>query len=153
MLRLCLVLLAIPAAASAARTGELTVRLGANGQPCFTVAEREEQKSGTPQFQSIVVSESAGHPMWAMALPHGRSFALSFRMCVPYGGRPPVLPQTPSMPLVAGKPYEVMVQAVPGAAVPRAAAPGATAPRQYHARFCLLPAGVAVLGAGRACAR
>jgi hypothetical protein len=136
--------------AAAVRVGELAVRTGNNAVPCFTVSEREEQRSGAPQFRSITVSEPGAHaPMWAMALPKGRSFALANYMCVPYGGRPPVLPQTPSSKLQPGKSYEVVVNALPGR-------PGA--PRLYRARFCVAApgdaAGVTLLDARRAgCAR
>lgn len=115
--------------AAAARVGELAVRSGNNAAPCFTVSEREEKRSGTPRFQSITVSEAGAYSaMWSMAMPKGRTFALANYMCVPYGGRPPVLPQTPASTLQAGKPYEVVITAQP-------ARPGA--PRHYRARFCV----------------
>jgi hypothetical protein len=134
--------------AAPGRTGELDVRLGNTGVPCFTVSAREEQRSGTPQFQSITVSEAGAYSaMWSMAMPKGRSFALAYYMCVPYGGRPPVLPQTPVSELQRGKPYEVVVNAQPGKQ---------GAPRHYRARFCVHPGadtGVSLLAPGRACPR
>ncbi len=44
-------------------------------------------------------------------MPKGRSFSLSFTMCVPYGGRLQVLPRSTSAPLQPGKHYEVTVMA------------------------------------------
>lgn len=141
-------LLPVASVTAAGRTGELEVRAGNNGAPCFTVSAREEQRSGTPQFESITVSEAGAYaPMWAMAMPKGRSFALAYYMCVPYGGRPPVLPQTPAASLQAGRPYEVVVNAQPGKQ---------GAPRHYRARFCLQrggDGGVSLLAPGRPCAR
>lgn len=151
MLRsIVLYLCALPVASMAAgvRTGELEVRVGNHGAPCFTVSAREEQRGGAPQFQSIAVSDAvANRPVWSMAMPKGRSFALATYMCVPYGGRLPVLPQTPAAPLSPGKAYEVVVHGRP-------AKPGA--PRIYRARFCVLPGSasalaVAVLAPGQAC--
>lgn len=141
-----LVLFPLTGAAAGGRVGELEVRAGNNGAPCFTVSAREEQRSGTPQFQSITVSEPGAYgPMWAMTMPKGRTFALAYYMCVPYGGRPPVLPQTPASILQRGKPYEVVVNALPGKQ---------GAPRQYRGRFCVAADGaVALLAAGRGCQR
>lgn len=124
-----LLALLLPGTATAARVGELAVRSGNNAAPCFTVSEREEKRSGVPRFQSITVSEAGAYSaMWSMTMPKGRTFALANYMCVPYGGRPPVLPQTPASTLQAGKPYEVVITALP-------ARPGA--PRHYRARFCV----------------
>lgn len=143
---LCLFVLPMTGMAAGARTGELEVRIGNNGAPCFTVAAREERRSGAPQFQSIAVSEAAAQAvLWRMAMPKGRSFALATYMCVPYGGRLPVLPQTPAASLQPGKAYEVVVQARP-------ARQGA--PRLYRARFCVGPGpapAVSVLAPGQAC--
>lgn len=146
--RILLLSLALPpltGAAAGGRVGELDVRVGNNGAPCFTVSAREEERSGAPQFQSITVSEPGAYaPMWAMTMPRGRTFALAYYMCVPYGGRPPVLPQTRASALQRGRPYEVVVNALPARA---------GAPRQYRGRFCVQADGVALLAAGHACSR
>lgn len=120
---------------AAARVGELEVRSGSNAAPCFTVSAEEEMHGGSPQFQSIVVRDATSTaPMWSMAMPKGRTFALAPYMCVPYGGRPAVLPQTPAVPLQRGRIYEVGVHALPYK-------PGG--PRQYRARFCVGGGGTA----------
>jgi hypothetical protein len=67
--------------------------------------------------------------LWSMAMPKERTFALSFRMCIPYAGRLPVLPQMPAAPLQAGHPYEVVIDVK----TPQQAG----APHSYRARFCL----------------
>ncbi|MFL6660192.1 MAG: hypothetical protein ACJ8GW_19055 [Massilia sp.] len=123
---------AVGAQASTTRVGALEVRLGSAGTPCFTISEAEERRGGVPEFLSISVAQSwpgAKAVVWSMAMPGTRSFPMSFRMCIPYAGRVPVLPQTPAAPLVSGRPYEVMI------AVRAAPAPGA--PRSYRARFCV----------------
>ncbi len=130
----CLFVLAIVAGAAecaAARTGELLVKEGKGGTPCFTISETEEQRGGTPDFQEIVVSEPGARAvLWRMAMPAHRTFPVTVSMCIPYAGRLPVLPQTPAVPLEAGRVYEVAISA----RLPRTAA----APRDYRARFCLV---------------
>lgn len=62
-------------------------------------------------------------------MPKARTFAVTFRMCIPYAGRLPVLPQTPAAALLPGRPYEVTLAVC--------APQQAGAPRSYRARFCL----------------
>lgn len=121
--------LAAVSSPAAARVGELEVRLGNSGVPCFTISAAEEKRSGEPNFQSIVVADSAAAVMWKMAMPKPRTFPLTIHMCVPYGGRLPVLPQTPSAPLQSGKTYDVTIYV--------AASKAASAPRLYRGRFCV----------------
>jgi hypothetical protein len=126
----CLTALAMLAGAgecAAARVGELLVKEGKGGTPCFTISEAEEARGGTPDFQAITVSEVGGKAvLWQMAMPALRTFPVTVRMCIPYAGRLPVLPQTPAVPLAPGTLYEVSIKA-------RAA-------RDYRARFCLVQA-------------
>jgi hypothetical protein len=131
----CALILGLVAAqlAGAARIGELEVREGKAGVPCFTIPEAEERRSGAPDFQAINVLEAgtgAKTPLWSMAMPKARTFPVSFRMCIPYAGRLPVLPQTPAAPLQAGRPYDVTIEV--------RAPQQAGAPRNYRARFCLV---------------
>jgi hypothetical protein len=133
--------------AASGRIGELQVRQGNGGVPCFTVAEAEELRGGAPDFHAITVSEVGAAPgagarttLWRMVMPPQRTFPVSFRMCIPYAGRLPVLPQTPAMPLRPGKIYEVAIEARPAPAGLRPAG----APRDYRARFCLVQAGGAL---------
>jgi hypothetical protein len=136
LLILCLAcLIALPAQA-ARRVGEAEVRAGANGVPCFTISQREEDRGGTPNFQSITVTGDAGKlAMWRMAMPGERTFPVAHSMCVPYAGRVPALPQAPALPLESGKVYTVQIDARPGK--------GGAMPLRYQARFCLArrPAG------------
>ncbi len=128
--------LAAAPGASMPRTGELAVRQGAGGVPCFTISQAQEQRAGAPQFHAISVADSgpgARTVLWRMTLPPARSFPVSFRMCIPYAGRLPVLPQTAAAALVAGRAYEVTMEAL--------ADPAAGAPRIYRARFCLVRQG------------
>lgn len=133
-------------AAGAVRVGQLEVKEGHAGVPCFTIPEAEERRSGAPDFQSISVAEvGARAPLWSMAMPGRRTFSVSFRMCIPYAGRVPVLPQMPAATLQAGKPYDVTIEARPGQQ--------AGAPRSYRARFCMVQQGpgalrVQLLGSG-----
>ncbi len=123
-------------AAPAVRTGEVMVREGNGGVPCFSISEREEARAGAPNFDSITVSEAgpgARTPMWSMSMPRQRTFPVSFRMCVPYAGRLPVLPQTPAAALQPGRVYEVAIE-------PRGPL-AAKAPRSYRGRFCVAAAG------------
>ncbi len=130
ILFLCIVLTAAGETGAAARVGEIEVRQGGNGLPCFTVAPSEEKKHGAPNFRSIQVTEVAGNTsMWKMVMPRERTFAVLNYMCVPYAGRPPVLPQTPAAPLRPGKTYDVVITAESATA---------QAPRLYRARFCLI---------------
>ena len=69
--------------------------------------------------------------LWRMAMPAQRTFPVSFRMCIPYAGRLPVLPQMPAAPLQAGKIYDVVIDARTGHA-------RAVGPRDYRGRFCLV---------------
>lgn len=127
----CVSAAASPAAA-APRTGEAEVRESAAGLPCFTISEREERKSGTPDFEAIIVYDTSVRPhaqMWAMKMPGQRTFPVLFSMCVPYGGRVPSLPQTVATVLEAGKIYEVFID------VRGNDTPGQV--RSYGARFCL----------------
>lgn len=117
-------------AQAARRVGEAEVRTGANGVPCFTISQREEQRGGAPDFGSITVMPSRdGPPAWRMAMPATRTFPVAFAMCVPYGGRIPALPQTPAAPLQEGEPYTVVIDTRPGKNGAR--------PLRYQARFCL----------------
>lgn len=135
---LLLSILLASSAQAAGRTGEAAVKEGANGVPCFTISEREEKRGGTPDFHSVTVSDGSGKPMWKMAMPRERTFPVTHSMCIPYAGRVHALPQTPALPLEAGKPYQVLIEAR------RAKVAGS--PLRYLARFCLVP------GAGPAAA-
>jgi len=144
-----LVGLACAQASGAERIGELDIRPGHAGVPCFTISEAEERRSGAPDFQAISVIDSVARtPVWRMAMPKERTFALAFLMCIPYGGRLPVLPQTPAAPLLPGRAYEVTIAT-------RASQQGGAA-RSYRARFCLLAqargqAQLRLLGAAATC--
>ena len=122
-----LLALAAPPGAAGARVGEAEVRAGPRGGPCFTITPREE-RLGTPDFQGVTVSDGR-HLLWKMSMPPGRSFALSFAMCVPYGGRVASLPQAPAATLEPGKVYALHIDARPGKEGKAATA--------YEARFCL----------------
>jgi hypothetical protein len=110
-----------------ARVGEAEVREGPRGGPCFTISPREE-RLGTPDFQGVSVMEGR-RPLWTMRMPAGRSFPLSFAMCVPYGGRVAALPRSASAALEAGRVYTLHIDVRP----PR----GRATPPSYEARFCL----------------
>lgn len=128
----CLFVLAIASAGecAAARAGELLVREGNEGVPCFTISEAEEARGGAPDFHAITVSEAgAKGALWKMTMPAQRTFPVTFRMCIPYAGRLPVLPQTPAAALQPGRVYDVAIEA--------RARSTASAPRDYRARFCL----------------
>jgi hypothetical protein len=127
---LCIVLFAASAhGAGAARVGEAEVRASANGTPCFTVAEREEQRGGTPDFQSVTVQDAGGRVVWTMAMPSHRTFPVTYSMCIPYAGRVQALPQTPAARLEPGRAYRVRIEARRGKGTPT--------PDAYEARFCL----------------
>lgn len=113
-----------------ARIGVLDVRAGQYGAACFTISQAEEARHGTPQFDAISVVDPASPrvPLWRMAMPRERTFALSHHMCVPYAGRVPALPRTSAAPLLPGRVYEAAI-------VVRT--PAAGAPRLYRVRFCL----------------
>ncbi len=126
----CLFVLAIASAGecAASRPGELLVKEGTKGVPCFTIPETEEARGGTPDFHAITVSEvGIKGALWKMTMPAQRTFPVTFRMCIPYAGRLPVLPQTPAAPLQPGRVYEAAIDARSQGAVPR----------EYRARFCL----------------
>ena len=127
-LTLCLAgLLLLPAQATR-RIGEAQVRTDGNGLPCFTIAEREEQRSGTPDFQAITVS-AGERVLWHMAMPRERTFPVAASMCIPYGGRVPALPQTAAAALDVGKVYAVQLDMRPGNS--------AAMPLRYQTQFCL----------------
>lgn len=128
---------------AASRIGELEVRPGKGGAACFTIPHAQERRTGAPQFEAISVTDAANPKLalWSMAMPRERTFAVSFQMCIPYGGRLPVLPRTAAAALAPGRVYEVTI-------APRA--PQAGAPRLYRARFCLRPARVLQLAPGAA---
>ena len=139
----CVIVLAMasPRLCEAARVGQLEVRNGKDGIPCFTISEAEEKLDGAPNFHAITVGEAAPGPrtvMWRMNMPGPRTFPVSFRMCVPYAGRLPVLPQTPAAQLLPGRVYEVAIEA---------RGPfGQGAPHIYRARFCVAEPGKGVIG-------
>ncbi len=112
---------------AAPRVGEAQVRSGKNELPCFTIAEREEQRGGSPDFQAVTVT-AGERVLWRMAMPRERTFPLASSMCIPYGGRVQALPQTPAAPLERGIVYNVELKSRSGK--------NATAPA-YAARFCL----------------
>ncbi|MEJ7804499.1 MAG: hypothetical protein WKG03_01060 [Telluria sp.] len=130
-LQCCLFALALASAGAcaASRVGELVVKEGNAGVPCFTIPEAEEARGGAPNFHAITVTEvGVKGALWKMAMPAQRTFPVTFRMCIPYAGRLPVLPQTPAVALQPRRVYEVAIDA---------RARGAGAPRDYRARFCL----------------
>jgi len=120
-------LLLVPAQA-ARRVGEAQVRADANGQPCFTIFENEEKRSGTPDFQAITVSEGE-RVLWHMAMPRERTFPVTAAMCIPYGGRRSALPQTPALALEEGRVYSVQVDVLPDR--------NAVRPSRYRTQFCM----------------
>ena len=117
----------LPAGSALARVGEAEVRAGPRGDPCFTIAPREE-RPGVLDFGAIVVADGA-HPVWKLVLPKERTFPLTPGTCVPYGGHSPALPRTASAPLVPGRVYTLRIDARPGGHAHAAAS--------YEARFCL----------------
>lgn len=133
---LLLTVLLAPPAQAARRIGEAEVRTGANGVPCFTISEREEQRGGAPDFQAVTVSDSSGKPMWKMTMPRARTFPVTHSMCIPYAGRVQALPQTPAAVLEAGKVYQVLIKTCK--------ARNAGSPLRYLARFCLAPEAASV---------
>lgn len=128
---LCIVLFAAsaPGAAAGGRVGEAAVRVTPNGAPCFTIAEREEQRGGTPNFHSVTVLDGGGRVAWTMTMPSERTFPVTYSMCIPYAGRVQALPQTPAARLEPDQPYRVRIEA--------RRAKGAARPGAYEARFCL----------------
>jgi hypothetical protein len=121
-----------------ARVGAAEVRTGPGGGPCFGIAPGEA-RLGTPEFGAIVVTDGV-HPVWKMALPKERTFALAAGTCVPYGGHSPALPRTAAAPLAPGRVYLLRIDARPSGHDHAAAS--------YEARFCLAPradGGMAVL--------
>jgi hypothetical protein len=133
-------------AGPSSRIGEAEVREGANSVPCFTISADEERQGGTPNFDSVTVSESGGKGsvMWKMGMPPSRTFPVSFSMCIPYAGRVQALPQTPAARLEPGKVYQVRIDA--------RRTKGINTPPVYEARFCLARqrgASVAVYQVGR----
>jgi hypothetical protein len=136
LLILCLACLTALPSQAARRVGEAEVRAGANGAPCFTISQHEEQRSGTPNFQAVTVTVGGdGGVLWQMVMPRERTFPVSFNMCVPYGGRVPALPQSTAAVLQEGTAYSVLIEARPGG--------NPAMPLRYQARFCLAS------GAGR----
>jgi hypothetical protein len=131
-LTLCLAGLLLLPSQAARRIGEAQVRESANGLPCFTISEREEGRSGTPDFGAITVTEGE-RILWRMAMPPERTFPVTYSMCVPYGGRVPALPQTPATPLASGIVYTVQIDTRPR--------PEPLAPLRYGARFCVAAPG------------
>lgn len=124
----CLALAVMSEAGAARRIGEAQVRAGKNDLPCFTIAEREEQRGGSPDFQSITVT-AGERTLWRMAMPRERTFPLSYSMCIPYGGRVQALPQTPAAALERGVVYTAQLEIRPGK--------NAAMPSRFVARFCL----------------
>jgi hypothetical protein len=117
----------IPVAAAMARTGAAEVREGPRGGPCFTISPKEDRQA-TPDFHAVTVSEGQ-RLLWKMTMPPGRTFPLSFAMCVPYGGLVASLPRTQAAELESGKVYHLRIDVRPGKV--RGAA------QAYEARFCL----------------
>ena len=129
LLTLCLASIVTLPVQAAQRAGEAQVRAGKNDLPCFTIAEREEKRRGSPDFDSVTVA-AAERILWHMVMPRERTFALAASMCIPYGGRVQALPQTPAAPLKSGIVYTVRLDTRSGKS--------ATTPLRYAARFCLV---------------
>ena len=127
-LTLCLAIFLTLPASAARRIGEAQVRSGKSDLPCFTLAEREEQRNGSPEFQSVTVRDGE-RIVWHMSMPPERTFPLASSMCITYGGMVQALPQTPAAVLESGIVYTVQLETRPGKS-------GAT-PLRYMARFCL----------------
>jgi hypothetical protein len=121
-LMLCLAGLFTLHAQAATRVGEAQVRSGKNELPCFTIAEREEQRGSGLDFQAVTVT-AGERILWRMAMPRERTFPLASSMCIPYGGRVQALPQTPAAPLERGVVYSVQLDTRAG--------------KSYVTRFCL----------------
>lgn len=141
----CLGCLITAPSMAAPRVGPLEVRSSAASPACFTIPQAEERRAGAPQFDAISVTDGANGKLilWSMSMPRERTFAVSFRMCIPYAGRLPVLPRTVAAKLVPGRIYHVTMTA-------RTPAPGA--PRVYLAWFCLRTGNVRQLpGAASVC--
>jgi hypothetical protein len=128
-LTLCLAGLLTLHAQAAPRVGEAQVRSGKNELPCFTIAEREEQRGGSPDFQAVTVT-AGERVLWRMAMPRERTFPLAFSMCIPYGGRVQALPQTPAAALEDGVVYTVSIETRPRKS--------AITPLRYETQFCLM---------------
>ncbi|MGJ9418094.1 hypothetical protein ACHAC9_10050 [Massilia sp. CMS3.1] len=127
-LTLCLAIFLTLPASAARRIGEAQVRTGKNDLPCFTLAEREEQRNGIPEFQSVTVRDGE-RIVWHMSMPPERTFPLASSMCITYGGMVQALPQTPAAVLESGIVYTVQLETRPGKS--------AAIPLRYVARFCL----------------
>jgi hypothetical protein len=143
-LLLLLLFFLMPALAVPERGALAYVRAGANGVPCFTVDAATERLDGTAQFRALSVIDTATRAtMWQMALPVGRSFALTHAICIPYAGRVAALPQTPAAALVAGRVYRIAL----------AVRNWEQASRTYTADFCVVGKvqAVASLSAGENC--
>jgi hypothetical protein len=119
------------AASAATRIGEAEVREAPNGGPCFTITAREERRGGTPNFDTVTVSDAQArrNVLWKMTMPRERTFPVTFSMCIPYAGRVQALPQTPAARLQPGRVYHVRIDARQNK--------GGTNPPAYEARFCL----------------
>jgi hypothetical protein len=129
-----------------ARGAAAHVRAGKNGEPCFTVDAVSERQDGTAQFRGLTVVDTVTRAIvWEMALPSGRSFPLTYTVCIPYAGRVAALPQTPAAALADGRMYQVTL------VVRNWNRPAA--PRAYLATFCLVgPArAVTVVRDGQIC--
>jgi hypothetical protein len=127
-LTLCLAGLLTLQVQAGPRVGAAEVRSGKNELPCFTIAEQEERRGGSPDFQAVTVT-SGKQVLWRMAMPGERTFPLASSMCIPYGGRVQALPQTPAARLERGIVYTVELEPRPGKYATAAA---------YTARFCLV---------------
>lgn len=74
-------------ACAMSRIGEAEVRLQ-DGQPCFTISDKEAKRGPSFLLQAVILSDSSTKPVntvWSMAPDLGSSLRMSPANCVVYG--------------------------------------------------------------------
>jgi len=74
-------------ACAMSRIGEAEVRLQ-DGQPCFTISDKEAKRGPSFLLQAVILSDSSTKPVntvWSMAPDLGSSLGMSPANCVVYG--------------------------------------------------------------------
>lgn len=128
------VLLAMATSACAtSRIGEAEVQQQ-NGVPCFAVSSEEVRRAGAPALSALFVSDLSVKPVaevWSFSLtPSGRTQPIRPEQCIRYAQTPANSEVGQTTKLVAGRVYEVFLNAQ---------STSSTDPtRGYMAKFCLI---------------
>lgn len=88
-----------------------------NGQPCFTISNKEEARNGVPLLGALSVYDISSKPAeetWSFIFPATITMPMSARSCLLYGHAPAGSEATVAIQLQKGRMYSVFLNGRPG---------------------------------------